>query len=567
MKRMKKMLAMLLAVVMVMAMSATAFAAEKPADLSKHTFTAYQIFNADSIDANKELSNITWGEGITAEGQAALLETYGVSTVPALAKKISNGDIDAKAFALEVAKYKKDGTGRAVVSGTTTLPIGYYLIEDTTPSDLVDGKEDQVYNLSILKVSDNETPVVVTNKTSVPEVKKEILDPTPVETNEAGIGEDVTYRFTGSVPSNFADFKTYYYSFTDTLSKGLTYNEDLTVEIKNGENDLVDVTDYFYVNAAASGDNTIITVAVGDLKALNLVEGITVNAMSEVVVTYTAKVNEDAIIAGDGNPNKVYLEYSNKPNDSGEPSTTPPDGKEPEKKTPTGKTPEDDVITYVTELTIIKVDENGNTLQGAEFTLTGTNIHSIKITTGTAFVVDENGTYYKLKNGTYTTEAPQAEVRDEDGDVTIESNEDLYEAPVDGRYVMYKESTFVETTGEPAADKSVSAFVGADGKVTFTGLGAGDYTIEETVVPEGYNKAEDIEFTITYADGVFTSSNPDVVLNSEKPNTFKTTIINKSGAVLPETGGMGTRIFYVLGTVLVLGAGVLLITKKRMSAR
>lgn len=90
--------------------------------------------------------------------------------------------------------------------------------------------------------------------------------------------------------------------------------------------------------------------------------------------------------------------------------------------------------------------------------------------------------------------------------------------------------------------------------VAFTGLADGTYTLVENTVPAGYNKAADQEFTI--ANGDYTST------NLEKTAT----VINEAGSTLPSTGGMGTTIFYIVGGILVVGAGVLLITKKRMDA-
>lgn len=94
------------------------------------------------------------------------------------------------------------------------------------------------------------------------------------------------------------------------------------------------------------------------------------------------------------------------------------------------------------------------------------------------------------------------------------------------------------------------------GAVTaFTGLANGTYTLVENTVPAGYNKAADSTFTIAEHD--YTADN--LVQSS--------TVVNKAGSVLPSTGGIGTTIFYVIGAILVLGAGVLLVTRRRMSAK
>ena len=96
---------------------------------------------------------------------------------------------------------------------------------------------------------------------------------------------------------------------------------------------------------------------------------------------------------------------------------------------------------------------------------------------------------------------------------------------------------------------------GEDGKLNgeFTGLADGTYTLVEKTTPSGYNTAEDKEITI--AKGDYSAGN----LKQEA------TVINKAGSVLPATGGIGTTLFYVVGSVLVIGAAVVLISKRRMT--
>ena len=104
------------------------------------------------------------------------------------------------------------------------------------------------------------------------------------------------------------------------------------------------------------------------------------------------------------------------------------------------------------------------------------------------------------------------------------------------------------------------------------GLDAGDYKLSETTTPAGYNTIADVEFTITATHDV-QSDNP-ALTGLSGGNTFtgvvntgavSADIQNNAGSTLPETGGMGTTLFYVIGGILVVGAGVLLITKQRMS--
>ena len=127
----------------------------------------------------------------------------------------------------------------------------------------------------------------------------------------------------------------------------------------------------------------------------------------------------------------------------------------------------------------------------------------------------------------------------------------------------------------------------------FEGLGAGKYTITELVAPDGYNLLQEpiyIEIELAITDDLDTEGNPVVVWNAYyldkdgnrltddagevkkvslvdgSGNIFNLEVVNNSGATLPSTGGIGTTIFYILGGILVVGAGIMLVVKKRMSS-
>ena len=256
-----------------------------------------------------------------------------------------------------------------------------------------------------------------------------------------------------------------------------------------------------------------------------------------VIVEYRAKLNSTAIING-ANVNEFDLIFSNDPN-----STVIPETPDDTPDIPTGTTPKQEAEVYTTEIELLKKDgTTGDILTGAEFTLTG-ETNNVVIKTFTEFTVNAEGEYWKLKNDTYTKEAPTEDTKD-----YYDSTETKY-AP--------KVKTEVVSNSETATN--IKAVVGKDGKVTFSGLGVGSYTLAETVIPDGYNKMEDIKFEITF---------------NKDEKTFATTgglgslaadIDNFSGSTLPSTGGIGTTIFYIVGAILVIGAGVILVTKKRMS--
>ena len=435
------------------------------------------------------------------------------------------------------------------------VPAGYYLIKDKDGS--LNGTN-EAYTLYVATVVNNK--LTITPKTGIPTPDKKIVEGNDkVSTNEASIGDEVNYEITGTMPSNIDAYKTYYYMFTDTLSKGLTYKENSIKVTVNG----VDVTSYFYKGVGTDNETTGTTIEVGilDLKALSLLKDPKpvvgpITAETKVVLTYTATLNENAVIAGDGNPNDVKLSYSNNPNNSGNGSTEPPEN--PNKPTPThptGESPKIEVVTYTTELTILKTDEDNKFLPGVEFTLTGNGVNIVLVTEET-FTKAADGEYWKLKDGTYTTTAPT--VADDETDNT---------ADYDSVDTKYTKTVGVVAKGNGKTETDVVGTVQADGTVTFSGLGAGEYTITETKTLPGYNTIEPIVFTLTFnaETKTFVSDNASVTVGED--NMLDTSIVNQKGSLLPSTGGIGTTIFYVVGAILVIGAGILLVAKKRMSSK
>lgn len=585
MKRIKKLASLLLALVMVFAMSATAFAAEQNENLqppsgeeggnndnpstdgnqddatasqptiSSGTYNIYQVFTGDYSEGI--LSNVKWGQNGTGtvgeKVDIAILEE-----LEAVYKDADNADnnfeIDDVAQ-LEVIK-KYANLENPIQTGTATsytgLKAGYYLVGGTVTYSNGQTAE----TLYVVRVIDG--TLTFMPKVGVPTVDKKIVEGEDrVETNEASIGDEVNYEITGTMPSNIANYNTYYYVFTDTLSKGLTFDKNSVVVTVDG----VDVTKYFYVGEEINpetGSNTI-TIGIQDLltlKHLNERIAIQFTENTKVVVTYKAILNEDAVIAGNGNPNDVKLDYSNDPNHSGDGSTTPPETPEkPDPEHPTGETPKSEVVTYTTELTILKTDENNKFLPGVEFTLTGNGVN-IVLVTEEKFEAAADGEYWKLKDGTYTTTAPT--VADDETDNT---------ADYDSVDTKYTKTTSVVAKGNGKTETDVVGTVQADGTVTFKGLGAGEYTITETKTLPGYNTIDPITFTLTFdaETKIFASNNDKVTVGTD--NMLDTSIVNQKGSLLPSTGGIGTTIFYVVGGILVIGAGILLVTKKRMSAR
>lgn len=480
---MKKVISLILSMAMVLSLTVLSFADTTYSitinndSKEDHNYQVYQIFTGDLSDKGV-LSNIQWGSGVTSAGQTALGN--------AAAKAETLTDANVKDFAEELVDNKyltnpasltKNGNEYSI-SG---LAPGYYLVKDEDNS--LAGKDDS-YTSYIVKVVKD---VNMAPKSSQPTVQKKVKDTNDSvadsttdwqDSADYDIGDNVPFQLKATLPKNVTAYDTYKVVFHDTLSQGLTYNNDAVVKI--GDNI---VTGSF----TQSYEGTTLTFSCDDVKALG--------AGNESVITieYTAKLNEKAKFGAEGNPNEVYLEYSNNPNHSGTGNNE------------TGETPKDKVIVF-TYKTIVNKTDGTNPLPGAEFTLSK-----------------------KMADGTL------------------------------------KEIAVVKNTEGTT--------------FTFEGLDDGDYVLKETKTPTGYNSIADIKFTVT-AEHVVLADNPSLTSLSGNVTTgeitftadatagsLETTVVNKSGATLPETGGIGTTIFYVVGAVLVIGAGVLFVTKRRMSTR
>lgn len=314
-----------------------------------HTFELYQIFTGDY--SNGTLSNIKWGKGVSSDGQSALGD----------ASKKASTITDGTDFANEVKKYLTNATtSPSVAAGEPykfdKLDAGYYLVKDVDNSQKDTAGAYTSYIVQVVGQVTHNT------KLDVPTVVKKVQDTNDSTGKTTGwqdsadydIGDDVPYQITGTMPENIADYETYKYVFTDTMSKGLTYtanNAKITIGGK-------DVTSSFKETVSQNTDDgsKTVTWTCNDLKGI---EGVTLDEKTKVVVTYTAKLNEKAVIGSAGNPNTVNLTYSNNPNKGGEGDT--------------GKTPDDKNIVFTYKVVVNKKDEKNEALPGAEFTLSKVN--------------------------------------------------------------------------------------------------------------------------------------------------------------------------------------------------
>ena len=448
-----------------------------------HTFEAYQIFAGDASD--KTLSNLKWGSGVTPDGQTAL------GNAKTKADSLKN-DSDAKDFAYEVSKYLATASASSVADGQdykiNGLAPGYYLVKDkdgTVP-------QEQAYTKFILEVVGTNVSAAV--KSSVPTSEKKVKDTNDTTGKTTGwqdsadydIGDQVPFQLTGNVADDYSQYKgAYQLVFHDTLSNGLTFNEN-SVKVYVNDSDTPVSSDQYTIAYPAT-DNHSFDVTINDVKSLG-------DHVTKVRVEYTATLNENAVIGSVGNPNTMYMEFSNNPN-----STTGTDK---------GQTPEDKVIVFTYKVVINKVDSRRIPLAGAAF---------------------------KLEK--------------------VLSN---------GEKKLVKEYTIGEDEDDPEKTR-----------FEFTGLDDGKYILTETVTPEGYNTMDPITFNITAShdtksdDPKLTDLNGNAVDGeikftvNETKGTLTASVVNYMGSELPSTGGMGTTVLYVAGTIMILAAGVFLVMKKK----
>lgn len=507
-----------------------------------HSYEAYQVFKGQY--AAGSLGNIDWGTGVDGaailgelQSAAAPLNVFNsAKDAKDVAEKLAAGvtkaedDTLAVAFAAVVGKHLTTVKSGTYANGAITeLDDGYYLVQDASDSPSGTGETNSgAKTRFILKVAGGD--VKVTAKSSAPSVIKKVKEDDKTvdgavtvgsytanaQYNDVAdycIGENVPFELISTMPSTYDDYTSYFYQFTDTLARNFTLNTDsIAVKVVNadGETALTATSDYI---VSSQDDTGKFTITINDTKKITAI-----TKDSTIVVDYNATLNNTAEIGLPGQENKVDLTYSNNPNYTGAGENTHEGDK--------GKTPEDKVIVFTYELDVTKYLGNEETEANAE---------------------DGTKAGFKLGNADGSKWA------------TVDSN--------------------LRITGwvdDVAAATEVTT--DATGIFKFIGLDDGTYTLKETTTPTGYNTMADLTLTIgatTANNQVWSGTASDALsaikltMNSTDTNgdvengNVKGSIINLKGSSLPSTGGIGTTMFYVGGGVLVAGAGVILIAKKR----
>ena len=621
MKRLKKILALAIAMAMVVAsMSLSAFAAtgdyqitvdntgNSEMSINGKTYSAYKVFSltlgAEDTTTDPttygayaySIKNTDWAfetltnGATTNEDTGVITTTYGIVLTPSAADPTTysvNGDglTDANTRLLaDALQSVLPGTADGSAQGASEKAVinlseaGWYAVYGTVvPTDPKSTEE----VVAAVGLTTTDKKVTVNPKASVPTLDKKITGVT--EDGEvldadgraavAKVGAKVSYQLDSKTP-DLTGYETYIFKITDTLTDGLDYDNaslsSLVVKIDGttipatteteGEGGTT-VTKRNYT-LAVNGRSFTLTIAYDTLKAAG--KG------KDIVVTYDAIVNSNALTT-DYENNTANLEYSNNPYNEGEGKTN----KTPDKKT------------YVIDINL-DVDKiaNGVTtkkLDGATFKLYK------NVTTGAteddyeeATTWEDGVEYFTFDGTTYIAVQYNSQEDMDSAGETVYKLVPGAEGTTSKMYYKWDNNRVTWVATQAAGDAFTT---NAQGKLTqqVRGLDKGTYYLEETVAPQGFNLlAEPVEVVIsvseandkvtysaTYGGAAATMTNQQVDLtaaqNSNQP--LATGVIsNESGTELPSTGGIGTTIFYVVGAILVIGAGVVLITKRRMEA-
>ena len=571
---MKRFLCAILALMLVMGLATTAFAADvnvtikdNSAYTGTRSYKGYMLMTA-TISAD----GINFAYTVNPKYAAVLKEALG------LALTATDADIIAGLKAItdrsEQMHHFSDDLYRLIMADPTLGPDtswngvsnimtqAYWLIVDTT-----DLSNTEFANSLVIVDTIGNTDITITNKPKSTTAPKYVDDENdslayPKTGHEDkddwqgvadyDIGDHVPFTLGIACANDIAEYDYFSFVMQDKVEKGLTFDKDsfeiyvkgvklpadalaeagsagaatahFLYEIETVMDGGVQASQTLYVYpnySYTAPDSTV--VAANKTNGGNFLQyfaevGITDHAeinSATVRLDYTCTLNKNAVIGGDGNPNTYSLKFSNNPYDY----------------TSYGKTPNKTTIVLTYKLIVNKVDTSGNPLSGAQFSL-----HK--------FVAEDIGTMTEA-------EAKAA------GFIRHPS------ADTWGKY--HKVETVIVN--------------GAGDEFTFNGLDDGFYKLVEDKEPDGYNKIDPIEFSIVASHvteiggGVVLTSltgtpavGGELIFSADTgAGSLTTNIENHTGSELPSTGGIGTTLFYILGTVMVVGAAVILITRKRMS--
>jgi fimbrial isopeptide formation D2 family protein/LPXTG-motif cell wall-anchored protein len=567
MKKFTKLLGIVLIMALVMSISVSAFAADPTGTITiknseKDTeYDFYKILGlvgrdtSDPADGTYDAvtytieeawipfftanQTATWGEDdIPVYPYLAPADEMTLGQQPNMSRVTVNGQlyllnihpgnvVDFTNDAMEYALTHKEGTGAVTPTFTKTgtgndvvnedLALGYYLMIPVDASIKNANSSGSV--ASITSTLPNADILVKAEK---PKIEKKD------DAVSADVGQTVTYTVTGTVP-NTSGYDTYEYVIKDEMTNGLTFNKDVKVEIVTDATTTpattVDVTE-----TAATFDYSTSNAFSADIAVKNLQNYIG----KTIQLTYTATVNDNAV-TNTQDRNKVHLEYGHNPSDL-------------EKTKPI----EEEV--YSAKIVINKYTGDDETDDEAKLADAQFALLKIEVTENEDGTTTETPKYYKYTaaEGTNPAKVEWVEVTG---------------APTSGTAnVTDAQAKALEDAGTAITTKTTTA----TGAAEFPGLKDGTYYLVEFKAPTGYNRlATPYEVKVEGKDADKAEGKTENVADAtgkfDEAVNPTADVQNNSGAVLPSTGGIGTTIFYVVGSILVVAAGVLLITKKRMS--
>jgi len=543
MKFTKRMATILMALAMMLCLTVPAFAAEnaklivKGDQLNGKTVHATKMFTASWVDSNNDgkidakdklsytldtaWEGLFWANGLST-GTSCPVGSINVSTQQgttlnekALAYvsslKDENETKTLVEFAATAAKYKttnniQDTAAKKAENDDSVtfdqLTPGYYLVQPDKGSTSATRKTDaMLVNVPSDKAAELQL------KSEYPSVEKKV--DTDKTESSAQIGQKVNFTLTSKVP-DMSEFDTYYFAFKDTMSKGLTFDKD-SVEVTIGGTKLEANAIKVESTSDVATGATNITIEILNMKTEGTAK---YTAGADIKVTYSATLNKDAVVGNTGNKNEARVEYQNGPDKDSHGTSNP--------STTTTRTYPVKVQKHAFE------DNNANTfLAGAKFALS------------TSKTVP---TFTKGEDGSYTLDKADTNV------VRLVGTDATYRV------------------AEKDEDGAVTYFTTVDTSATIiNGLKAGTYYLHEIEAPEGYNKlTAPVKVTITETtgkDGKVTGVTY-TVNDGTASDDSNVKIDNKTGSMLPSTGGMGTIGLTALG-VGVVALGVLAPKKKK----
>lgn len=508
---MKKVFSLCIVLVMLFSFGLTAYAANVTVNvngelISAHTFNGYLILSGSYDAENDNLSDIAWGNGINGEDfLAALKADTEIGSYFAACQ-------DATSVAEVLSSFANDSAEiRAFAK------IAYANVNEENAVAISSATTTLDYGYYLIADSTNVQgqddaanalilqvagdDITINLKTDKPYVEKKVME--NIKWTENGGYNDVAdWNIGDNVPFRvYSSVPDMTYYDEYVMIFHDTLDDGFTLNVDTITVKIGEVTLALDTDYTVVQNGQSFDVKIIDLKSI---DGIATG--DQIIVDYTAVLNVEAIIGLDGNENVVYLEYSNVPDSMGSTGTT----------SETGKTPEDKVIvfTYGTEITKVDGADTKVTLKGAEFIL--------KNSDGTKYAIVENNLFAGW------------------------------------------------TEDESQATRLVSD---DNGVIIVKGLDDNTYLLEEVAAPAGYNAIlGDTVITVSATtangddwDGIASNALTLITGDTDSDALVEIQVINNKGAVLPETGGVGTVIFITVGMIIAIAAVVFMVTRKKMS--